>query len=229
MDDNIFNIQMSERSMNLDVKNATSIELIGLEITSSSVLNITEKNNELLWIKTEENMSQANMETKFPVGFYSLDDIQRTLNNDLKFKKCTISFEFKYDQIFRKIMIFKIKPPNCKIDVTLLSHWADHNLLKSLGFKEQTIIERFPASNNIPISLFPYGEYQLFCDIIDPSKNIVDGQQSKLFCNMSFPFKNTVANRKVVSRFSQINLHILDSENGEINEKFNFLFILNGE
>ena len=63
------NIQMSERSMNLDMRNATSIELIGLEITSSSVLNITGKNNELLWSKEEEDKFQTNELMKFPTVF----------------------------------------------------------------------------------------------------------------------------------------------------------------
>ena len=55
--------------------------------------------------------------------------------------------------------------------------------------------------------------YSLFCDVIDPSKNIVDGEPSKLFCIVRFPFMNSLASRNVVSRFSQINLDLKDIEN----------------
>ena len=207
-------LYIDSNSVNCEFNDASSIELLGLELKENLPNNVSYPNNKILWSIRELDSSQTNGETVIPTGFFSLEDIQFALNNDLKSKGCSISFQFKYNM--NRITLFKIKPFGCKIDIFLLGNY----LMKTLGFTTQ-VIENYPASNNEKISLFPYCDLLLFCDIIDSDKNLVNGEPSKLFCKLSYPFKfsgNKSVKKATINRFSQINFTVL----GTKYEIFNF-------
>ena len=205
-------LYIDTNSVNCEFDNALEIELLEVQLKDIIPNNVTPPNNKILWSIREVDSSQTNGETIIPNGFFSLEDIQFALNNDLKSKGCSISFQFKYSM--KRITLFKIKPFGCKIDIFLLGNY----LMKELGFSTQ-VIENYPAINNEKISLFPYGEYELHCDVIDPKKNLVNGEPSKLFCMLSYPFTQTVK-KATINRFSQINFTVL----GMKYEIFNFFF-----
>ena len=214
--------------VNCEFDNAQSIELLGVELKGNVSPNVTESAT-IMWILRESDGSQTNESTLFPPGFYTLEDIQSTLNHDLMYKNCPIKFEFKYQM--NRITIFKIKPPRCKIDIFLVGA----SLMNLMGYT-QGLIEHYPAKNNSEISLFPYGRYTLFCDILDPHKNLVNGNPSKMLCYLIYPFNcgaqqgstgTSHIKKATVKQFSQINFDVHSSAGIKINY-FNFFCLING-
>ena len=202
-----------------------TIQLNDIRLKENKPNNITEKNNKIIWAVRESDDQVINHETVFPNGFYTLEDIQIGLNNDLKFKNCPIQFLINYDrELMSKITIFKIKPPNCQIDVFLFGG----SLLESLGFGTSNWLENYPLSNINPITLFPYGKYSLWVDVLDCTKNLVNGLPSKLMCYLTYPFYFKLEKKAINNRSSNISFKVLDSCNNKVNF-FQFSFILNGE
>lgn len=215
-------LQVDTSSVNCEFKNATSIELIDVNLKDNLPPNINENNNQIFWVVRESDSTNTNGITEFPVGFWTLEDIQTALNNDLKYKGCSISFQFKYNENIKKITLFKVKPMGCKIDVFLLGN----SLMKLIGFSTDWIV-KFPSSNNEDIRLFPYGNYRLECSILDPNKNLVNGEPSKLLCYLNYPFNYSVK-KATINRFSQINFNVYNSNNIQQNF-FTFFCFINGE
>ena len=215
----VTHLYIDTNSVNCEFNDASEIQLLDVQLKEKLPNNVSYPNNKILWIIREVDGSQTNRDTVFPDGFFSLEDIQLALNNDLKSKGCSISFQFKYNM--NRITLFKIKPFGCKIDVFLLGNY----FMKSLGFTTQ-VIENYPASNNEKISLFPYGIFELHCDVIDSYKNLVNGEPSKLFCMLSYPFtaiKDWSVKKATIKRFSQINFTVKPT-NIVTKEFFNFFF-----
>ena len=204
----------------------SSIQLLNACLIEKKPFNVTKENNIIFWTIKESDGTYTHDSTIFSEGFYTLEDIQIALNNDLKFKGCSIQFQIKYDTYFmNKITIFKIKPPNCKQDVFLVGK----SLLASMGFNLNNWLENFPVTNTNSISLFPYAKYELHVDIIDPNINLLNGEPTKLMCFFSYPFHINPIKKETVNRFSQINFDVYESSRKVKANYFQFSFILNGE
>ena len=101
-------LQVDTSSVNCEFKNATSIELIDVNLKDNLPPNINENNNQIFWVVRESDNTNTNGITEFPVGFWTLEDIQTALNNDLKYKGCSISFQFKYNENIKKLLFLKL-------------------------------------------------------------------------------------------------------------------------
>jgi len=208
-----------------EAANAT-IELLDATLIEKKPYNVTEKNNKILWAMRESDGSFTNNETHFIDGFYTLEDIQIALNNDLKLKGCPIQFLIKYDNYFlNKITIFKIIPPNCRRDVFLMGE----SLLESMGFSLNNWLQDFPVSNSHSITLFPYAKYELHVDIIDSQKNLLNGEPSYLMCYLTYPFNIKPIKKQTNKDYHNIKFDVYESARKINANYFQFSFILNGE
>ena len=203
---------------------SSSIELIDVALLEKKPFNVTAKNNKILWVNVETDGTYTNNETVFADGFYTLEDIQIALNNDLKFKGCPIQFQIRYNtHPINTITIFKIKPPHCKTDVFL----AGKSLLNSMGFHLNNWLQHFPVSNTDSITLFPYAKYELHVDVIDPHKNLLNGEPSQLMCYLNYPFHIKPIKKEIGSNYNNINVEVYESLRKIDANYFQFSFILN--
>ena len=159
---------------------------------------------------------EKNDSITIPDGFYTFDTFNKTLQAELKGIGYNNAIEIKYDENQGRI---KIKQNNVKFVPSF-----DKELFHLLGVNEkyQGVVSGIVTAKNPPN--FFGKHYNIYCNIIDSSQNIVNGKESKLLATFIPKFKKYGVSQVFKSdssrtienyEYTHIKIEICD-ENGEV-------------